>query len=328
MTALPPTGVVRATPPHHAATGPVTPGRIALFALMTTIWGSSFFFTALALEVFTPIQIVFVRTLMATILLAGVVAVIRPRWPRTRALWAHFVLLGLMSIALPYTMLTWAQVWVDSSTAIVLSSTTPIFVFLIATFGLRTEAFGLGRLVAVCVAFGGVVLLTTGNASGSGSLVWSLVIVATSVNYAAANVYTKRFVSGAHPLLTAFLQLGFGMLWLLPVLILTGDWRLPAQVGLIPLLAILELGILGTACGYVLFFYFIGTWGSTTTSLNTYLQPLVGIALGVAVLGERPSWQAWLGIGVVVLGVALFGLSSLRRSAAAAVSESASPPSG
>ena len=33
-------------------------------------------------------------------------------------------------------------------------------------------------------------------------------------------------------------------------------------------------------------------------------------------------------IGVVVLGVALFGLSSLRRSAAAAVSESASPPSG
>ncbi|MEZ5090449.1 MAG: EamA family transporter [Micropruina sp.] len=75
---------MRANRLHHAATGPVTPGRIALFALMTTIWGSSFFFTALALEVFTPIQIVFVRTLMATILLAGVVAVIRPRWPRTR----------------------------------------------------------------------------------------------------------------------------------------------------------------------------------------------------------------------------------------------------
>lgn len=305
-------GVLRTDSPQHATPGPVTPGRVVLFALMTTIWGSSFFFTALALDAFTPFQIVFIRMLLATVVLAAVLALIRPRWPRGAAIWGHFVLLGLMSIALPYALLTWAQVWVDSSTAIVLSSTTPIFVFLIATFGLRTETFGLGRLVAVSVAFGGVVLLTAGAPAGSSSLFWSAVIVVTSANYAAANVYTKRFVSTVHPLLTAFLQLGFGTLWLLPVLLLSGDWRLPADPGVASLVALAELGVFGSAFGYVLFFYFIATWGSTITSLNTYLQPLVGIALGVLVLGERPSWQAWLGIAVVVAGVALFGASGLR----------------
>ena len=312
-----PAGVVRAGGPRHAATpGPVTPGRIVLYALMTTIWGSSFFFTALALDAFTPFQIVFVRMLLATVVLGGVLAATRPRWPRGAAIWGHFVLLGLMSIALPYTLLTWAQVWVDSSTAIVLSSTTPIFVFLIATLGLRTEAFGVGRLIAVSVAFGGVILLTTGSRAGSSSLFWSAVIVVTSANYAAANVYTRRFVSSVHPLLTAFLQLGFGTLWLLPVLVFSGDWRLPADAGLVPVVALLELGVFGSAFGYVIFFYFIATWGSTITSLNTYLQPLVGIALGVLVLGERPNWQAWLGIGVVVAGVALFGVFTLRPDAA------------
>ncbi|MFT4218505.1 MAG: DMT family transporter [Micropruina sp.] len=316
MTASSHNGVARVDHPRHAvASGPMTPGRIVLYALMTTVWGSSFFFTSLALDAFTPFQIVFIRMLLATTILGAVVSVIRPRWPRTAALWGHFALLGLFSIALPYSLLTWAQVWVDSSTAIVLSSTTPIFVFLIATLGLRTEVFGVGRLAAVGLAFTGVAVLTLGGGAHSSNLFWSIVIVATSVNYAAANVYTKRFVSHVHPLLTALLQIGFGTVWLLPVLLITGEWRPPADVGLGSLLAVLELGILGSAFGYVLFFYFIATWGSTITSLNTYLQPLVGITLGVVVLGERPGWQAWLGIAIVLAGVIWFGFLTLRAAA-------------
>lgn len=160
-----------------------------------------------------------------------------------------------------------------------------------------------------------VTVLTLGNPAGSSNLFWSAVIVLTSANYAVANVYTKRFVSDVHPLLIALLQLGFGTVWLLPVLLITGDWRMPGDVGWASLVALLELGVLGSAFGYVLFFYFIATWGSTVTSLNTYLQPLVGIALGVLVLGERPGWQAWLGIGIVLAGVALFGASTLRPDA-------------
>ncbi|MFT4136435.1 DMT family transporter [Microbacterium sp.] len=289
----------------------VTPGRVGLYALMTTIWGSSFFFTAIALREFNPFLLVQLRMMLATAVLGVFVAATRRHLPTSRRMWAHFVVLGLFSIAFPYTLLTWAQVWVDSSTAIVLSSTTPIFVFLFATFVTRTERFSLLRLIGIVVAFAGVVLLTAGGGGSSGWF-WPVVIVFTSVVYAAANIYTRTFVSSVDPLVTALLQLGFGALWLAPVTTLTGSWRV-GDAGILPILAVLELGLLGSAFAYVLFFFFIKTWGSTATSINTYLQPVVGVLLGVVVLGERPTVLGSLALAVIGAGVALFGWSGVRR---------------
>ncbi|WP_309082621.1 DMT family transporter [Microbacterium sp.] len=287
----------------------VTPGRIGLYALMTTIWGSSFFFTALALRAFNPFLLVQLRMVLATVVLGLVVVLTRRRLPQTRRLWGHFVVLGLISIAMPYTLLTWAQVWVNSSTAIVLSSTTPIFVFLFATFVTRAEKFSTLRLVGIVLAFGGVVLLTAGGGGGGGWF-WPVVIVVTSAVYAVANIYTRTFVSSVDPIMVAFLQLGFGMLWLAPVTTMTGSWHVE-DLGLIPLIAVLELGILGSAFAYVLFFYFIRTWGSTATSMNTYLQPAVGVLLGVVVLHERPSATGWIALAIILAGVIVFGASRM-----------------
>lgn len=289
----------------------VTPGRIGLYALMTAIWGSSFFFTALALRSFNPFLVVQLRMILAVIVLGIVAAATRRAMPGTLRLWGHFVVLGLISIAMPYTLLTWAQVWVDSSTANVLSSTTPIFVFLFATFVVRSERFQPFRLVGIVVAFAGVVLLTAGSSDGPGGWFWPAVIVFTSAQYAVANIYTRTFVSTVDPIVVAFLQLGFGMLWLAPVTTFTGSWYV-TDVDILSLLAVLELGILGSAFAYVLFFYFIRTWGSTATSMNTYLQPAVGVLLGVAVLHERPSVTGWIALGIILAGVLLFGASSLR----------------
>lgn len=289
----------------------VTPGRVGLYALMTTIWGSSFFFTAIALRAFNPFLLVQLRIVLATIVLGIFVAATRRRLPTSGRIWMHFVVLGFVSIAFPYALLTWAQVWVDSSTAIVLSSTTPIFVFLFATFVTRTERFEVLRLVGIVVAFAGVILLTSGGGGSSGWF-WPMVIVFTSAVYAVANIYTRTFVSSVDPMVTALLQLGFGSLWLAPVTTLTGSWHVE-DPGILPILAVLELGLLGSAFAYVLFFFFIKTWGSTATSINTYLQPVVGVLLGVVVLGERPTPLGGVALAVIVVGVALFGWSGIRR---------------
>lgn len=289
----------------------VTPGRVGLYGLMVAIWGSSFFFTALGLTAFPPFLLVQLRMTIATVVLGLVVLVLRRPLPRSRALWRHFAVLGLLGISGPYALLTWAQVWVPSSTAIVLSSTTPIFVFLFATFVTRAERFRSLRLAGIIVAFTGVVLLTAGESRGGAGWFWPAVIVFTSMVYAVANIYTRTFVSAVDPIVTAFLQLGFGAVWLAPLTILTGSATAvhPTVVGV---LAVLELGILGSGFAYVLFFFFIRTWGSTVTSMNTYLQPVVGVLLGVAVLGERPTPVGWLALCVIAIGVVLFGSAGLR----------------
>lgn len=292
---------------------PVTPGRIALYAVMVVVWGSSFFFTSLALRSFNPFLIVQVRMTIAAVILGAVIWITGRTLPRSARTWGHFVVLGLIGIALPFSLLTWGQVQVPSSTAIVLSSTTPIFVFIFATLVLKNERFEGLKLVGIVVAFGGVGLLSSGGGAALGGWIWPVMIVAASVLYGATNVYVRTFVQSVDPIVVAFLQLGIGALWLAPVTTFTGSWHVE-DPSLISIIAVLELGIVASAVTYVLFFHFIQTWGSTAASLNTYLQPAVGVLLGVLVLGERLSLTSWAALGVIACGVFAFGWVSLRSS--------------
>lgn len=71
------------------------------------------------------------------------------------------------------------------------------------------------------------------------------------------------------------------------------------------LLSVLALGILGTGLAYLLFYGLIAEIGATSTSTVTYIIPLIAVALGVLVLGERVGWNDFAGAGIVVLGIAV-----------------------
>jgi drug/metabolite transporter (DMT)-like permease len=285
-------------------------GQIFLYALMCAIWGSSYFFTRIALTSFNPVTIPALRMMIAALALALIVALRRLPLPRSPAIWGHLLVLGAFNIALPYVLLTWAQTRVNSSSASILSATTPLFVFLFAWLVARTERFNPLRAVGLVLAFAGIAALY-GFEQGLGSDIgpWSLVIVLCSIFYAGGNVYTRRFITGVPPFVVALLQIGIGAIDLVAAGLATHTLTVPVPT-LPALLALLELGLAGSALTYVLFFHFIQAWGSTATSLNTYFQPLVGISLGILILHETLNPMSWLALGSVLLGVMLFGLGS------------------
>ncbi|TDT30940.1 EamA family transporter [Naumannella halotolerans] len=67
------------------------------------------------------------------------------------------------------------------------------------------------------------------------------------------------------------------------------------------------LGALGTGIAYVWNFQIVTAWGPALASTVTYLVPIVGIALGVIVLGEKLSWNEPVGAVVVVIGILIAG---------------------
>lgn len=310
----------------QVAVAPIPPIRpqvsltqFALYATMVIVWGASFFFTALALKGFSAVQIVYLRMAIATLVLTVVLAARRPPWPKEASTYGHFAFLGVANIAGPYLLLTWAQLHVNSSTTSILSATTPLFVFLISWLVAGTERFNPLRGLGIVVALLGLVFLYDGGKPVDAGI-WSFAIVLCSVVFAAGNVYTKRFVGGVHPLVTAFLQVGIGTVYLLIFARLHGDFEFSAPP-LISVLALLELGIAGSALTYLLFFHFIQTWGSTATSLNTYFQPLVGLSLGALVLGDAIPPREWIGLGITLSGILIFGSATwlaMRRGMAVA----------
>jgi drug/metabolite transporter (DMT)-like permease len=291
--------------------GPAAARNYALYAAMTSIWGASFFFTAIALRSFNPFMVVLVRMALGAAALGVVVRVRRAALPRDGRVLRHLLVLGAFNIALPFTLLTLAQVHVTSSVAVVLSATTPVFVFLIASLVTRAERFSGRRLAGIVTAFGGMAVLSGLNGSGTG-WGWPLLVVLSSAIFAGGNVYTRRHLPHLDPAVIACCQVTAGALWLLPVTALTGNLTVSAPDPL-SALALLELGLLGSGAAYLLFFRFILLWGSTAASVNTYLQPVVGLLLSVLLLDEAMSGRHWAALGAILLGILIFGLSRDRE---------------
>jgi drug/metabolite transporter (DMT)-like permease len=70
-------------------------------------------------------------------------------------------------------------------------------------------------------------------------------------------------------------------------------------------MAILVLGVVGTAIAYLLFFQIIQTAGPAYATLVTYLVPPIALAYGAIFLGERFGLYAFLGLALILGGVAL-----------------------
>lgn len=287
-------------------------GPLTAFIALTCVWGSSFFFTALSLRSFSYVQVATLRVMVGFVVLSMLAAAMRLRLPQQPRLYIHALVLGALSITVPFLMITAAQEHIDSSLAVILVSTTPIFVFLITTV-LRMSKLSVATLAGILVSFSGVSSLYLGDglAQLANSSEWPLVAIGCAFMFAVGNVYTRRYLALIHPITLALVQLGSALVMMVPIMVLDGlPSRVPNRAAVV---GVLELGVLGSALAYVLFSYLIQVWGSTATSINTYLQPVVGLGLGLFALGEYISARAWTSIGIILTGVAIFALGSWRQ---------------
>ena len=79
----------------------------------------------------------------------------------------------------------------------------------------------------------------------------------------------------------------------------------------------LLLASLGSCAAYVLYFSLINAWGATRASLVTYVFPIVGLALGIFVLGERVQWNLFAGTALVAGGIVIVNGSQVLNAISA-----------
>jgi drug/metabolite transporter (DMT)-like permease len=123
--------------------------------------------------------------------------------------------------------------------------------------------------------------------------------------YALASVYARRFRRlGLAPIEVATGQVTASCVMFVPLMLLVdAPWTLPAPSAT-TLAALLGLGSLSTALGYVLYFRILAGAGATNVMLVTVLAPVTAILLGTAALGERLAPRDFLGLALIALGLA------------------------
>lgn len=278
---------------------------IIRFVALACIWGSSFLLIKLALAGLSPVQIAYARLAAGAVVLLTVLAVRRQRLPGDRVLWGHLALMSFVANIIPFSLFGFGEERITSGLAGVLNGTTPLFTLGFAVGFLPEERLSAMRAAGFVLGFVGVVLVIGPWDQNplTSSIPGQLACLGAAMCYGAAFVYTRRFITprGVHPTVLAAGQLtaAVGVLTLgFPVVAASPVHLDPVVAG-----SALALGAFGTGIAYLLYYRLIVDAGATTTSMVTYLIPVVAVILGVLVLSEPVTWNVFAGAVVVILGV-------------------------
>jgi drug/metabolite transporter (DMT)-like permease len=306
-----------------------------VFITLAFVWGSSFLWIKVGVtEGLTPLMLVAYRLWIGFLFLLVVGRLTGARLPHRRTLALQLGLVGLLNTAVPFVLITWGEQWIASALASILNGLVPLFTIVIAALVLRDEPITVNRLVGLLVGFAGAVLLLgrnlgpTPTADAQLALAGELAVVLASVCYAfAAVVFRSRFsgkdviddpiqgLRSMNPVEFALPPVFFGAVTS-TVLALLIDVRAGAAItppNVTALIAVVWLGTLGSGLAYVLYFQLLKAWGATRSTLVTYAMPIVGLALGVIILGERIDLQIVAGSALIIGGIALVNSSIGQR---------------
>lgn len=284
--------------------------------LLAAIWGSSFLFMRVASPEFGPIPLVEIRVAIAAIFLVIVLAW-RSGRGGLRGLLGKTVpmtFLGAVNSALPFSLFSYATLYVTAGFAAVVNASSPLFGALVAYLWFR-EGLSRPRILGLGIGFLGVVVLVWGNISfrGDGNG-WAVVAaLSASLAYGICANYTKRHLRGVDPIVTASGSQIAATVVLLPLAIRYWPATTPSFMSWVSAIA---LGIMCTGVAYIFYFRLLEHVGPTRALAVTYLIPLFGMIWGLVFLGEGITRNMIAGCAVILLGTALTTgtLTLLRRS--------------
>lgn len=272
--------------------------------LLGCIWGASFFSIRIALNEVPFVTSVLHRTGWAMVVLWAVVILSRLPVPRDPGIWFGFLVMGLLNNVIPFGLMAWAQLHVETGLTSILNAATAIFGVIVAALVFSDERLSLNKAIGVLLGFFGVATAIGLESFRSFDLrsVAQLAIIAGTVSYAFASAWARLRLGGLPPQVAAAGMLTGSTLIMLPAaLIIDG----PVQFDLMPVTwgAIGYYSIIATAGAYLLYYRVLAMAGSGNLMLVTLLIPPVAILLGAGFLNEELHPSAFVGFGLLALGL-------------------------
>lgn len=275
----------------------------SLLAVLSILWGGSFFFNGAALRELPPLTLVFLRVALGAAILLPLLRRQGIGFPKGAAGWTPFVAIGLLNNVIPFSLIVVGQTFVPSGLASILNATTPLFTVMVMA-GAGEEALQMRRVAGVALGIVGVVVLRGwGIEARPGQGLGILLCLGGAFSYGFAALAARRLLKDSPPLGTATFQLMASTVMMAAVAgVMEQPWRLPMP-GLTIWFAVLGLAGLSTALAYIVFFQILRRSGATNVMLVTLLIPVTAILLGWLVLGE-PIFAREIA-GAIVIGSAL-----------------------
>jgi drug/metabolite transporter (DMT)-like permease len=304
----------------HVASNPSNPlARYIAFASVAIIWGTTWVAIKLSLQGYPPAIGAMLRFVFGIAIL-GLYSRVRRlslALPSNTMVWVAVT--AMLLYVIDYGLVYWGEQYLNAGVTAILFAVVPLATTLGSAFAFRTERLRFGQLAGIVVGLLGIVavfldpLLATGF---SVKVTRAAVAIVVAAMAAALNiVIAKRHLMlvGAVPL--TLHQMLWGTLGLGIISAISGEWR---HVHYSPraTLAVLYLGLAGSAAAFVMYYSLLRTMRASTLSTISYLTPLVAVFSGWMVLDESINWRVGSGVVAIFVGLATIecdGLTSILR---------------
>lgn len=267
------------------------------------VWGLTFVSTKMLLVTFTPVEILFIRFVIGTVVLF----IIAPRRLRTKG-WdeeKYFIIAGLSGVSLYYFMENVALVWSTASNVGVIVSTAPFFTALFSSEK-KSRWFFIGFIAAIL----GIAAMSFGSLEVSKeTLLGDMLSLFAAATWGIYSVASKKISTfGYSSILTTRRSFLYGIIAIAILVLFWNGWGTDRDVfAAANILHLLFLGAIASALCFVMWNVAVSRIGAIRTSVFIYLVPVVTVVASAIFLGERITPMTGLGTALTLLGLVLSG---------------------
>jgi drug/metabolite transporter (DMT)-like permease len=268
------------------------------------LWGTSFMFISVSLESFHPLTTVFYRVLIGALILTLVVYAKGLKLPVNIGAWLAFLAMGIVGNVLPFFLISWGQLSVNSGIAGMIMATMPLITMILAHYLVDGENLNRYKILGFTFGIGGIAVLLGPVFEGGGQAAYGgIAIFIAASSYAVNSILVRRlpkfnpFISTAGVLIAATVVVFPIWLFVVPAN--------SAEISALALSATIWLGIGPTAIATLMLFAVIARAGPTFLSTINYMIPVVAFFTGAYILSEPVEWSSIVALVIILSGIAL-----------------------
>jgi drug/metabolite transporter (DMT)-like permease len=275
-----------------------------MVAVFCILWSSAFGVAKLALADGPPLLLLTLRFLIAGVVTFGLAAWQGIDWRLSRRDLVSLIGLAIVNNAI-YLGLNYVGMRTVSSglTALIISAN-PVLTSLLAAL-LLGERMSWRKAIGLALGVAGVAFIVDGRINGGAeSTVGILFVIGGLTSLVAGTILFKRLAPKGGLLLGNGVQNLAAAVALAPFALgfesvgeIVPTWRLVT--------ALAYLALLGSVCGYLIWFHLLTASGATAASAYHFLMPPLGLLFGWLLLGEHAAPADLVGIIPVAFGIYL-----------------------
>ncbi len=299
-------------------------GRVlAAYITISLIWGSTYLAIRIGVQHLPPALFGGIRFVAAGTILLAIARLRRRRLPTRARDWRTAAVVGILLLTIGNGLVIWAEQTVESGFAAILIVTGALWMALFDALIPGSETRPTARQVTgLLVGFAGTVLLVgdTLGTFGVAALWGAVALLVASASWALGSIYSKRHPVDTPPYVHAALQMLAGG----AVLALLGLLR--GEAGSLALSAagvgaVLYLIVFGSVIAFTSYVYLLRHASPTFVGTSVYVNTVVAVLLGWAVLDEHVSIRTFAAMGVILGAVVWVRWETERTRLAAAAME-------